>query len=356
MPVDDVEGRLAQGLVVTVVSNSPGELLRQVRKWHHKDDTGPSLPVRNVMHVADVQRGLEVARRHPNRVVLIADSEDSEEISTALSDADQRSLEIIVKEGATYNKRANRPSASLMPHSRFVVVRSPKEALRKSLLRLMTSQYVEIRELNHTDKSEFEQFFALRYRVWKEMGFIPKRHHKTQWELDFTDRNSVPVGAFSKEGVLLGCIRLVGPFGAEFDQHVTLIKKMIDGADDRRLRAAFTPPTDWNRPFDVLDSFPDFGDYYARQTKNKRTPAAEVSRVIVVPEWRQRGLGEVLVDSAISLARRQGIKLLLLACQPKHAIFYRRCGFRIIRGMRCDSFMRVNVPAIAMDRPLFYYP
>ena len=53
---------------------------------------------------------------------------------------------------------------------------------------------------------------------------------------------------------------------------------------------------------------------------------AYVYDVIVAPEWRERGLGRVLVDGM--LARLEGVETIELSCQPEMIPFYRRWGFR----------------------------
>ena len=100
-----------------------------------------------------------------------------------------------------------------------------------------------------------------------------------------------------------------------------------------------------------MASFPTFRHYY-RDLVRTRTPKAEVSRVIVAPEHRGKGLGEVMVDSLVSYARVHQIRVLFLACIAEHRRFYERCGFRAIPDMECDEFVNVGVPAIGMQRRL----
>jgi ribosomal protein S18 acetylase RimI-like enzyme len=47
--------------------------------------------------------------------------------------------------------------------------------------------------------------------------------------------------------------------------------------------------------------------------------------VIVAPDWRGRGLGQVLVDAA--LERLAGVETIELSCQPDMIAFYKRWGF-----------------------------
>ena len=52
---------------------------------------------------------------------------------------------------------------------------------------------------------------------------------------------------------------------------------------------------------------------------------AFVYDVIVAPDWRDRGLGRVLMDAVLD--RLAGVESIELACQPEMIPFYRRWGF-----------------------------
>lgn len=72
----------------------------------------------------------------------------------------------------------------------------------------------------------------------------------------------------------------------------------------------------------------------------------------MAPEIRSEGLGEVIVDSLLSLAGRRQLRALFLACHNDLKGFYERCGFYVLPGLECDRFAGVNVPAIAMAKKL----
>ena len=59
-----------------------------------------------------------------------------------------------------------------------------------------------------------------------------------------------------------------------------------------------------------------------------------------------------MVDTLVDLAQRRRVGVVFLACLEKHRAFYEACGFSQMPGMRCDRFVNVNVPAIAMCRDL----
>jgi ribosomal protein S18 acetylase RimI-like enzyme len=246
----------------------------------------------------------------------------------------------------------NDPSASLLSCTRCVTRVRLREALRKSILRARAKQYVRPRVLESDD--DLERYFRLRYLVWKELGYLAQEKDVPQigWELDYTDRTSLPLGLFAADGSLVACGRLVRGIGEEYPGYVARINRLIEASGRRAARDWFAYPSyRMTQPFDVLEAFERFPQYYRGLVRGELFKA-ELSRVIVRPEDRRRGLGEALVDSLVSLARAHGTDLLFLACRKEHGRFYRKCGFRAIPEMAADRFLRIQTPVIAMDRPL----
>ena len=128
-----------------------------------------------------------------------------------------------------------------------------------------------------------------------------------------------------------------------------MIQQLVNEKDDPTLRDSWKLPSVPTHPFDLLVPFDGFEEYYYKLVR-KRIAKAELSRVIVVPSYRGQRLGEVIVDSAVSEARRRGLELLFLACQERHQKYYEQCGFRAISGMWCERFGSFPVAAIAMER------
>ena len=52
-----------------------------------------------------------------------------------------------------------------------------------------------------------------------------------------------------------------------------------------------------------------------------------VTSVQVVPEWRSRGVGRLMMDAATTWARDEGLELLHLWPSPDSVAFYRAVGF-----------------------------
>jgi ribosomal protein S18 acetylase RimI-like enzyme len=307
--------------------------------------------VQHVGEAPDLPAAFEAVRKQPNGSILIAIGFERSEVYAHLNAGEANQLEIIIVLPRPSQWIERIPSSSLLQVSPFVTTQNPIPALRKAIVSLRTRRYASIRPLD--SEEDFRAYFSLRYSVWKQLSYMPpeKNCADSQWELDYTDRTSLPIGAFSKEGDLIGCSRLVRGVGEDVPKYVSLIHRLVEEKNDPKLLANFRYPVGLMHPFDVLESFPQFREYYRSLVKNG-TPKAEVSRVIVKPECRHQGLGEVLVDSLISLARTKQIEVLFLACRKEHRDFYGRCGFRVIAGMECEHFVNVNVPAMAMERDL----
>jgi GNAT superfamily N-acetyltransferase len=297
-------------------------------------------------------------RQRPQETILLLDGfePDSPQLEEVMRPAgNEPRFEVIINSPEWEQFAAQRPSASIMQTARTVTSDDMLlECLRKALLRVRTRQVATARIIK--TKSEFAEYFALRYQVWNSLGYLAphKVWPQPAWELDYTDRMSLPFGLFAKaDGKLLGAARLVRGFGEEYPQHVNVIGEMLreQGAEvlERNFRYPANRP---NLPFDVLQEFKDFQSYYHKLVR-RGVAKAEVSRVIVAPDWQRLGLGEVIVDTLCSFARAHSFQVLFLACHVKHAEFYQRCGFSAIPGVTGDHFLTYQVPCLAMERELF---
>jgi len=336
---------------VTVVcpERSMWPVLVKIKKWHVTDAFAKSC-IHHVQSERQLAEGFDLARKSSGRAVLIPIGFNDSEVCCLMTNEDKQRMEVIVRPPRNGNRLDpeinEQPTASLFDERRVINVQDTLPALRKALLRIRLRNKVEIRELNSSD--DFIQYFRFRYRVWKAMGYLSQRYDcvDSGLELNYSDRTAYPIGAFNPKGKLIACARLVFPIGHE-SHHRPLILQIIAAKQDPKLMANFQYPTMMLHPFDLLESFVGFRTYFAGLVR-KHITYAEVSRVIVDPEFRQNGLGEVLVDSLITLAQRYGVDLLFLACNDNLHSFYQRCGFSILPGLSCEHFAGVNAPAIAM--------
>ncbi len=339
---------------VTVVCPQPGMLnvLGKIRHWHVNNELG-NKTIRDVSQSRGLHEALASAAENSEKGILVPIGYRSSDVVDSLTPELRRKLEIIIRppRPGTKPELDERPSASLLEDGRHIVqVQDTLPALRKALLRIKLGAEVEVRQLR--TEEDFRQYFTLRYQVWQQMGYLPPERdcRASQWELTFTDRTAYPIGAFTKDGRLIGCARLVLPLGHE-SHHLGMIQRLVAETGDRDLAACFRYPERLMHPYDLLESFEGFHAYFRRLVR-KRIRSGEVSRVIVAPSHRGHSLSEVLVDSLIALARRQQIQVLFLACHARLRALYERCGFSPLAGLTCERFAGVNAPAIGMARKL----
>jgi len=344
-------GTCSNNIEVTVVcpERSMWPVLLKIKKWHVSDRFAQSC-IGHVQSEKQLAAGLNAARKFPGNAVLIPIGFTDSEVCCLLTSQDKQRMEVIVRPPRTGKRHGpeinEQPTASLFDERRLINVQDTLPALRKALLRTRLKNKVEIRELNSND--DFIQYFRLRYRVWNAMGYIAPECActNTGFELNYSDRTAYPIGAFNQSRELIGCARLVFPIGHD-SRHLRLISQIVTAKHDAKLRDNFEYPKMMLHPFDLLESLVGFRTYFAGLVR-KHITYAEVSRVIVAPEFQKEGLGEVLVDSIVTLAQRYGVDLLFLACNDNLHPFYERCGFSVLPGLSCEHFAGVNAPAIAM--------
>jgi len=344
----------AREINITVVCPQPDMLnvLNKIRQWHLDNPLGNS-SVRHVAGTKKLKEAVLSARQCPEKSILVPLGYRKSDVVDRLNDELLRKLEIIIRLPRLGLKPEidELPNASLLEDCHIVNVQDPLPALRKSLLRLRFRDRICVRELNSED--DFRQYFSLRYRVWRQKGYLSYDQDcsESQWELNFTDRTAYPAGVFGRDGTLIACARLVFPILGQDSHHLPLIEQLVRATGDPKLAAIIKYPECLTHPFDLLECFQGFRAYFMRLVRRK-IRHAEVSRVIVAPEHREQGLGEVLVDSLLSLASQRQLQVLFLACHKQLKGFYESSGFYVLPGLECERFAGVNAPAIAMARKL----
>lgn len=345
--IDDVD--------IYVVCRDVGmeHLLIKIKQYLLKNQLMKSWKVDfSINKMFDLESAVKKARSNYDKSILIPVGYEFNDVKRYLDTNDNKKLEIIVRppRPRSRDEELNEtPHASLFSQSRLINVQDTMPALRKSILKKHFTNKVQIRNLR--TKQDFRQYFKLRYTVWKELGYLPEKNDciLSQWELNFTDRTALPIGAFSENGKLVASARLVFPSGLD-SHHVPLIKELIAEAGDEKLKKSFEYPQYMSHPFEILEVFSGFNCYFANLIRNK-IKSAEVSRVIVSPDYRSTGLGEVLVDSLMTVAQHQErVQTVFLACKKEHEFFYNRCGFESINGVESESFSSIRQPSIAMVR------
>jgi predicted GNAT family N-acyltransferase len=241
-------------------------------------------------------------------------------------------------------------SASALGGQNAVRCPNVEAQLRKSLIRsVLLRTGIEVRQ-PRTD-NELAGYLSLRYSVWKSIGYLRDDNKATRvpWEIDFWDRTAIPLCAITPDNSVIGCTRLIQNLGDEQEFYVASFQKLLDAAKDPQLTKLFQYPNVPTHPFDVLFQFPGFGKEFKELIK-RNVKMAEVGRVVVHPDSRGHYLSEVLVDSAVSLAKQRGMALLFLACHDELGVLYSKCGFAAIAGLQSKNFFNIQVPSIVMER------
>jgi len=350
---------MSSSLEIAVVAHRPEDrhLVPDIKRGR----TDPPHPhfkgvVGEVYEAESLAKAAAHLRERPDRRVFVALGFRESEIFRILdpSEIKKRRMAVVIRVPSTSRRKPRQPSSSFRDTGPFVTARDPRMAIRKAVVRLLAHDGVAIRELR--SEADFEAYFTLRYRVYKEMGYIPPHRdypdsdqHSRRWDVSHTDRTARPVGAFTSRGELIGCARLVNVMGREIPRYASLIEKLVRRKNDEVALQNFSYPNRLEDPYDILSSFREFRAYFGRLVRSNISNA-EVSRVIVEHDYRNKGLGEALVDTLISIARSGGVKVLFLGCLDGHQPFYENCGFSRLDLSACDSFTDVGVPAIAMER------
>lgn len=80
-------------------------------------------------------------------------------------------------------------------------------------------------------------------------------------------------------------------------------------------------------------------------------PDGHIGRMAVVPQWRRRGVGGMLLAELLAAAREQQHQAVELSAQI-HAIgFYRRFGFEVVSGEYMDAGIPHRAMRLALVKP-----
>lgn len=340
-------------VIVVCPESGMENVLQKIKKWFRENKSKHSWQINSKIEKHfDLISAIHASRNNNEHNILIPIGFQPQTVKTKLDVNERKNLEVIIRppRPTKHAELDDIPNSSFLSDTCTISVQNTLPAIHKSILRKHFSKIIKIRTLQSED--DFCQYFKLRYQVWSEMGYLPadKQCTKSQFELDYTDRTALPIGIFNQNQELIASARLVFPAGRE-SHHVSLIKKMIAATSDEQLKGNFNYPKTLKHPFDLLECFCGFNEYFARLVR-KSIRNAEVSRVIVAPEYRCSGLGEVLVDSLISMALHEQLQLLFLACKKEHQSFYEQCGFKTVEGIASDRFADIDQHSIAMSYEL----
>ena len=339
-----------------IVSSGPNDRLwiPRLRKWI--SDNKPLLDKIGVEAVveplATCDEGMQWRDGNPRERMLIMVGFRAADIGCLKSDVATCAEPIIVAADPGATPAAKCGSASVLIEGKPIYCGDVASQVRKSLIRnALQRNGIEIRK--PLSDAELTGYLSLRYAVWKAIGYLRDecKLTRTEWEIDYWDRSAIPLCAITADGKVIGCTRLIQNFGDEQPAYVAKFQKLLEAANDPPLMKLFQFPNVPTHPFDVLFQFPGFGREF-KDLMMRNVRMAEIGRVVVHPDWRGHCVSEVLVDTAVSLARQRNVSLLFLACHQELGPMYARCGFSPIEGLHSANFFNIQAPSIVMENRL----
>ncbi len=231
-------------------------------------------------------------------------------------------------------------------------------------------------------KDELRECFSLRFQVYRRLGYL-KRLARSRLDLDRYDRTAIQFAAFhaADPSHVVATARLIAPgaetilhqrpggfrafdqqlLGPDYDRWVEDLAYEDEHTYHNALPGSFALP--------IFASFNYFrtefgGHRFGRALAGGRDFAprgrdlaphkcCEVSRVVVHPKYRGRGLSRLMMDSVASAVEELGRPHLLLECSPHHERMYEAYGFRPIHEDSKKYYAReqqLDQIALAMAR------
>jgi predicted GNAT family N-acyltransferase len=194
---------------------------------------------------------------------------------------------------------------------------------------------IRVRRIN--DELELVEYYRLRHRVYEMMGYISNQKEcvPSRMEIDGCDPTSLHLGAYEQLNgycALAGTARVVFMNGDDSLSTVNGFRwtnHLLE--NDPRLKVLVQ-----------REQLPNGLPVFQSQNLNEhlheairdRLHCAELSRVIVHPDYRGAQLSTKLVEHAISEAQQNKVDRLYLECLDVHESLYAKHGFQTIPNTR----------------------
>ncbi len=225
--------------------------------------------------------------------------------------------------------------------------------------KLRKSDAVKVRLVRSLE--ELKMCLRLRFLVYGALGYLEKRiaHLANQMELDTYDQHSLHLCAVERASMrVVGTLRMV--LCADRRRASTVDRRAPDRlalenacalSDVVRMQAVWIrrianeEPILHNKlreenpltPLPIMDNT-DFGDLWPQFLQDyDYRETAEISRVIVSPDYRGLGVSALLMRSATAAAAELRVRHLLLECIPTHVRMYQQYGFEPLPRRHCRA-------------------
>ncbi len=192
-------------------------------------------------------------------------------------------------------------------------------------------------------RDELMECFRLRWSVYKPMGYLDSNiaGADDQIDIDQYDESALQFVAFDySTSRVVGTMRLIISSLNDFLENTIIGKPSVTlracrewcdeikvAATDPRLREKLNEPRTSEMPILQYDGFIDQWVKLAEQAEE----GAELSRLVVDPEYQGAGISNMLVRMGIAVAKDMGKHFVLLECAPHHVTMYEKYGFQSMR-------------------------
>ena len=169
-----------------------------------------------------------------------------------------------------------------------------------------------------TDWLQFESCLQLRFETYSRLGYVDSSN---QSDLDPFDWSSIHFIALDEHQTIAGTVRLiiaerdVDSVIPELESSQTWYSR-FEELNGNCIRKSTSIP--------ILETMK--GNHITESILRAERPA-ELSRIIVAPDFRSKGVSRLLSDAVVDQAKRLRRDVLFLQCLPGHVGLFQKLGF-----------------------------
>jgi GNAT superfamily N-acetyltransferase len=167
---------------------------------------------------------------------------------------------------------------------------------------------------------ELVESYRLRYGVYAHLGYL-QHDNDSDLEIDGYDARAIPFGAFDAiSGAMIGTLRLItAERQPDYDR---AIQRIVAACADDALSSHVFGPLPWGLPSIVSEVV----ERQIERFNADQLPVLELSRTIVRPGHRGKGVSRGLMELGLAHATRRGPAMVIGGCLPSHLPMYARFG------------------------------
>jgi len=190
--------------------------------------------------------------------------------------------------------------------------------------------------------SQFRSCLDMRYKIYSQLGYIESAHG---WDLDAFDWTSIHFAATNENQALVGTVRLIladteSSKASELESSERWCSNLLKICKMDIVRSNTLP---------ILETLKE--NHIFSQKMPAERPA-ELSRIMVAPGFREKGICRMLSNAAVTKAMELGRDVLFLQCLPCHVKLFSKMGYQPIFQSLDYRFLTVPDRIVAMRMDL----